>query len=54
MSLEQLEKIFSEWAKRYSENPKGFNNILDSEGKPAKNYGHACAMYFKQLDTELN
>lgn len=54
MNLDKLEKIFNEWAKRYSENPEEFSSILDSEGKPAKDYGHACALYFEQLDYELN
>lgn len=54
MDLTKLEKIFNEWAKRYSENPEEFGTVLDSEGKPVKDYGQMCAIYFTKLHNELN
>lgn len=42
-------KAFTEWAKRYSENPEEFDSILDEDGKPIDTYGERCAAYFAVL-----
>jgi len=46
--------IFNEWARRYSENPEEFSNILDEDGSPVDDYGDMCAIYFHKLAAELD
>lgn len=46
--------IFNEWARRYAKDPDSFSEILDAKGKPVKNYGKQCALYFEQLAIELD
>ena len=50
----RMAKIFNEWAKRYSENPDEFDDILDEDGNPVSDYGENCALYFEQLANELD
>ena len=45
--------IFNEWAKRYSNNPELFTDILDEDGNPVSDYGECCAIYFTELEDEL-
>ncbi len=52
---EQLEKIFTQWAKNYKENPHWFVSIgayLVIDGDPVS-YGQACAYYFTSLREEI-
>ena len=49
----ELIEIFNEWNKRYSENSGNFLPLLDKEGKPIKDYGESCALYFQELYNEL-
>ena len=51
--LSVLEMIFNEWNKRYSENPSGFTEQLDTNGNPISDYGESCAVYFQKLSNEL-
>lgn len=53
LSKELIANIFNEWAKRYSENPEGFSDILDSEGKPEEDYGICSAVYFLDIAKDL-
>lgn len=53
LNLKQLAEIFDEWARRYAEDPQSFSEILDSNGKPATDYGERCAVYFEQLAREV-
>lgn len=50
----RLAGIFNEWAKRYSERPEEFSEILDNEGKPISDYGESCAVYFQQIAKEMD
>jgi len=53
LSEETIAKIFSEWARRYAEDPGRFGEILDSEGKAVSDYGTRCAKYFTGIAKEL-
>jgi len=53
MSKEQLSTIFNEWAKRYSENPLEWGEVLDENGSPVEDYGGKCAIYFLHLEEQL-
>ena len=53
MDKELMAAAFTEWAKRYSENPDDFDSILDAEGKPVVDYGKRCAIYFTELYNEM-
>jgi len=46
--------IFNEWAKRYTENPAWFLDVLDENGHPIEDYGELCATYFDKLARELD
>lgn len=46
--------IFNEWAKRYSESPEEFKDVLDIDGKPSKDYGECCTLYFEKIADELD
>lgn len=46
--------IFDEWARRYSENPDDFQNILDENGNPVEGYGESCALYFAMIAQEMD
>lgn len=48
MTEERLAALFTEWQRRYYENPTTFDGI-DGE-----NYGAACAAYILELDGELS
>lgn len=50
---ERMAIIFNEWARRYSEDPDSFDDVLDADGKPIEGYGEKCAEYFHQLAVEL-
>jgi len=50
----RMAKIFNEWARRYSENPDEFDDILDEDGNPVSDYGECCALYFEKLANELD
>jgi hypothetical protein len=50
----RMAAIFNEWAKRYSENPDQFDEILDSNGKPVTDYGERAANYFTKLAQEMD
>jgi hypothetical protein len=49
----QMASVFNEWARRYAERPEDFGEILDEDGKPVKDYGERCAIYFHENATEL-
>ena len=53
-TLRKTARIFNEWAKRYSEKPEEFSDILDDNGKPVSDYGDRCAIYFNKLSAELD
>lgn len=50
---QRMAKVFNEWAKRYSENPAAFTDVLDENGAPVEDYGECCAIYFTNLDLEM-
>ena len=54
LTIQRMTKIFNEWAKRYSEDPKEYSNILDEKGNPVKDYGECCARYFTDLANEMD
>lgn len=51
---ERMAMIFNEWARRYSEKPNEFGQILDSNGKPIEDYGQRCTVYFKKIADEMD
>lgn len=53
ISIEHSAKVFNEWVRRYSENPKEFSELLDANGKPFSDYGENAAAYFEKLAIEL-
>jgi len=50
----RMAMIFNEWAKRYSESPDEFSEILDGDGKPIEDYGDRCTAYFKKIANEMD
>jgi len=54
ITRERMTMIFNEWAKRYSESPDEFSDILDDEGNPVSDYGENCAIYFEKLANEMD
>lgn len=47
--------IFNEWARRYAADPCEFDvEILDADGNPVTDYGQRAAIYFRQLEKELD
>jgi hypothetical protein len=53
ISKQQMAAVFNEWAKRYSETPDAFGEILDENGKPVTDCGDVCAEYFSQIAKEM-
>jgi hypothetical protein len=51
---ERMSIIFDEWNKRYAKNPSEFSSILDANGKPFRDYGKRCTIYFTKLAEELD
>jgi hypothetical protein len=51
---QRLTGIFNEWAKRYSENPDEFGEILGEDGLPVSDYGESCMRYFIQIAKEMD
>ncbi len=49
----RMAAIFNEWARRYSESPDSFGDVLGPDGKPVEDYGQRCATYFEQISREL-
>jgi hypothetical protein len=50
----EIEKIFTEWDRRYRENPEDFMNIVDHLIRDTPySYGKACASYFCELAKEI-
>lgn len=53
--MANIADIFNEWARRYAADPSEFDaEILDADGKPVTDYGHRCAVFFLQLERELD
>ncbi|UCV08463.1 hypothetical protein [Dechloromonas denitrificans] len=50
---QRMVAIFNEWAKRYADNPGGFGALLGSDGRPVSDYGEGCALYFEEIEAEL-
>jgi len=50
----RMSAIFNEWARRYSEAPGTFSNILGADGKPVANYGDSCVIYFHRIAGEMD
>ena len=54
ITKERMAKIFTEWAKRYSENPEEFSDVLNESGEPVFDYGENCVAYFEKLANEMD
>lgn len=50
----RMAAIFNEWARRYSEAPEEFGDILDENGKPVEDYGELCTHYFEKISREMD
>jgi hypothetical protein len=51
----QLAKAFTEWERRYREDPAGFMSEAEKLLKETpQTYGEACAPYFAKLLSEVN
>lgn len=54
LNEEKLAHLFTEWDKRYRENPELFMNEVEHLlGNTPYSYGVACAVYFKKLYKEF-
>lgn len=54
ISQKNLAAAFNEWAKRWAENPAGFEDtLLDKNGELNLNYGETCARYLTELAKEM-
>jgi hypothetical protein len=54
ISREKLEKAFTEWDRRYRENPEEFMTVVDHLLRETPyTYGKACALYFEKLAKEV-
>jgi hypothetical protein len=51
---QRMAMVFNEWAKRYSEAPGEFGDILGADGKPVEDYGQRCALYFEKIASEMD
>lgn len=58
VTLDRMAMVFNEWARRYNENPEQFDmdmiTRVDKSGKPVKDYGMICAVYFCELAKEMD
>ncbi|MAT51421.1 MAG: hypothetical protein CMK32_09595 [Porticoccaceae bacterium] len=50
----RMAMIFNEWARRYSESPESFTEVLDADGKPIEDYGECCVETFKSIADEMD
>lgn len=54
MNEELLAKIFTEWDRRYRENPELYMDTVTHLLKETPySYGSACAVYFRKLALEM-
>ena len=54
MDKQTIEKIFTEWDRRYRANPDEFMNEVEHLlGETPYSYGKACALYFLELSKEV-
>jgi hypothetical protein len=54
VDTELLVKVFSEWDRRWRENPQEFTDIVTHLTRETPlTYGQACAPYFLKLASEL-
>lgn len=55
LKIKDFELAFTEWDRRYRNNPKEFMNIVDHLLKETSySYGKACALYFHKLLDEFS
>lgn len=53
-SDDRMAMIFNEWARRYSESPDEFGEMLDGDGNLISDYGQRCTAYFKRIANEMD
>lgn len=53
ISQKNLTAAFNEWAKKWAENPAGFEDTLNKEGELNPNYGENCARYLTELAKKM-
>lgn len=54
ISAKNLEEIFTEWDRRYREDPNGFMSEVDRLLRETSySYGKKCALYFMALAKEI-
>jgi hypothetical protein len=54
ITIEQMEKAFTEWDKRWRNNPEEFMDVVTHLLRNTPyDYGKACAVYFSNLLKEL-
>lgn len=51
---QRMTAIFNEWARRYAENPDGFDEILDGDGKPVADFWQRCMLYFEEIADDMD
>lgn len=54
ISQDKMTDVFNEWARRYSETPEEFGDVLDENGKPLEDYGKWCTHYFEEIANEMD
>lgn len=53
-NTEEMERVFTEWDRRYREDPDSFmNDVEHLLGHTPETYGEACAAYFAALTLEM-
>ena len=54
LNEQQLEQVFTEWDRRWRENPESFTDIVTHLTKNTpKSYGEACVPYFIKILKEI-
>ena len=54
ITIARMAAIFNEWARRFSEKPDEFKEILDADGKADASYGEGAAHYFNKIAEEMD
>lgn len=52
-SEDNIAKAFTEWERRYREEPERFESESEKLAKSAESYGEACAPYFLKIISEV-
>lgn len=54
MGFDDMAAVFTEWQRRYREEPEAYMEAYDVAAMGLTDYGEKCAAYFAALATELS